>query len=86
MVLAGIFMRLHAQGTSVNKHTIQRSLNKNGLYCHRPGRTPIHKPCHASFKFTEARLDRKRLLGKSANVQALHYTKHIVSLTLICRN
>ena len=61
VVLNDVVEGLDAEGTTVSKRTIQRCLNKNSLYSHRPRQTPLHKPCHvaARLNFTKAHLDKE---------------------------
>ena len=55
VVLEGLAKSLDSTSISVSTRAIQRYLNKNGLYGHRPRQAPLHKPCHigAQFNFAE---------------------------------
>lgn len=61
VVLKDIAKSLDTMGISVSTRTIQRCLNRNGLYGNRPRRTPLHKPCHivARFNFAKTFLDKE---------------------------
>ena len=52
IVLDNIAKKLETEGTSVNKSIIQRCMNKKGLHCNLPRRTPLEKPCHITARLT----------------------------------